>query len=155
MEKIQIAATVADDVNALMTVAAGTELFPPEMLPEMLAPVFAGDGSAVCLSAHVAGVAIGFAYSASEDMTDGTWNMLALAVHPDHQGSGAGGALVTATETALAGQGARMLIVDTSGTDGFARTREFYAKAGYRRVACISEYWAAGDDKITFAKPLK
>ena len=46
------------------------------------------------------------------------------------------------------------MIVDTSGTEAFAETRAFYRKNGYTEEARIRDYWADGDDKITFRKPL-
>ena len=59
---------------------------------------------------------------------------------------------------AIAGLGleecGRLLLVETSGKLSFERTRRFYAGLGYRREAVIRDYYAAGDDKIVFAKPL-
>ena len=56
-------------------------------------------------------------------ITEGTWNMLALGVSPDHHRSGLGRALVAAAEPMLAARDARLLIVDTSGTEAFAQAR--------------------------------
>jgi len=61
---------------------------------------------------------------------------------------------MAAVERELAAQDIRLLLVDTSGTEAFARTRRFYQQLGYRREAVIRDYWATGDDKVTFAKPL-
>lgn len=142
--------TTGADLAALKEVVEATGLFPGEML----APMFgAGDG-ALWLTAHSAGRAAGFAVSRPEKMTEGTWNMLALAVLPARQRSGLGRGLVAASETALGGQGARLLLVDTSATAAFAGARAFYAAAGYGEVARIPGYWAEGDDRVTFAKRL-
>lgn len=80
--------------------------------------------------------------------------MLALAIHPDLQGRGLGAALVTAAEGNLKERGQRLIIVDTSGTDDFALTRKFYAQNGYEEEARIRDFWASGDDKVTFRKAL-
>ncbi|CAN0589115.1 unnamed protein product [Ectocarpus sp. 12 AP-2014] len=48
----------------------------------------------------------------------------------------------------------RVLLVETSGNAGFARTRAFYAQAGYEEEARIREFYAAGEDKIIFRKAL-
>ena len=49
----------------------------------------------------------------------------------------------------------RFLLVDTSGKDEFKRTRAFYDMLGYDREARIRNYWADGDDKVTFGKVLR
>ena len=72
MDKTEIVATVAIDILGLKDVLEGTELFPPGMLAKMADPVFAGDGSAMCLTAHRGGVAVGFAYTVAAEITEGT-----------------------------------------------------------------------------------
>lgn len=146
--------TTPTDIPALQTVLDQTELFPSEMLPDMLAPALAGQGDALWLTCHWDGRAVGLCYLEPETFADGTWNMLALAILPELQGQALGTALVTAAEDALRAQGQRIVIVDTSGTEGFARTRQFYAKIGYAQEARIRDFWAAGDDKVTFRKAL-
>ena len=149
---------VADDLPALATVIDRTELFPSEMLEDMTSGFrTASDPEAaedMWLTATLDGAAVGVCFARPEDLADGTWNMLALAVSPDHQGGGLGAAMTTDLERRLTGRGVRILIVDTSGTDGFALTREFYEKQGYEPEARIRDYWAAGDDKVTFRKAL-
>ena len=88
------------------------------------------------------------------DNADGTWNMLALAVRPDLQGQRLGAALVRAAEKHLQDKGQRILIVDTSGTDAFALTRNFYVQNGYEEEVRIRDFWADGDDKVIFRKAL-
>ena len=56
----------------------------------------------------------GVAYYAPERMSDGVWNLLVLAVHPNRQGQGRGAALVGRVETELPGR-ARVLLIETSG----------------------------------------
>lgn len=48
-------------------------------------------------------------------MTEGTWNLYLLAVHPDHQGRGRGSALVHHVEQDLRSAGTRVLLIETSG----------------------------------------
>lgn len=95
-----------------------------------------------------------FFFAAPDALTDGTWNMLALAVLPDAQGKGHGAALVAHLETVLKARDQRILIVDTSSGDDFAKTRKFYRNSGYSEEARIRDFWAAGDDKIIFWKAL-
>ncbi len=149
-----ITTTSIDDVPALKEVLDKTELFPSEMLSDMLSPTLTGETEAFWLTCRYDGKAVGFCYTVPEELADGTWNMLALAVHPELQGNGLGTALVQAAERHLREKGERILIVDTSGSDEFALTRRFYAQSGYKEEARIRDFWAEGDDKVTFRKPL-
>jgi ribosomal protein S18 acetylase RimI-like enzyme len=152
---MNIRPTKHDDLLDLQEVVDGTELFPSEMLPDMVASFLSGDeGRDLWLTCEVDGKAVGFCYAVPEELTDGAWNMLALAVLPLLQGKGHGAALVAQLETTLKRREQRVLIVDTSGVAAFARTREFYRKNGYAEEARIRDFWAAGDDKIVFWKSL-
>ncbi len=86
--------------------------------------------------------------------TNGTYNLYAIGVHNDYQGKGIGKKMMTYLENELKSVGHRILIVETSGTDALALTREFYDKCGYRREACIQDFWDEGNDKIVFWKKL-
>ena len=144
-----------EDVPALKIVLEETGLFPADMLPGMLSGFLAdGDGADVWLTSEVKGQAAGFCYAVPEKLTDGTWNMLTIAVLPSAQGGGLGKAIVASLEDTLRLRGNRLLIADTCGTEQFAQVREFYRKCGYTEEARIRDFWAAGDDKITFRKEL-
>ncbi|NSX54371.1 GNAT family N-acetyltransferase [Parasulfitobacter algicola] len=147
--------TTSNDIPALQQVLDGTELFPSDMLPDMLAGFLTvADSPNIWLTCEDAGQPVGFCYAVPEDLADGTWNMLAIAVLPSCQGRGFGGAVVQHLEDVLRGRRARILIADTSGTDEFAQTRAFYQKSGYAEEARIRDFWAAGDDKVVFWKSL-
>ena len=154
MATLTIIPTTKADLPALQVVLDQTGLFPSEMLPDMIAPAFAGESEAFWLSCHLDGSAVGLCYTAPEALADGTWNMLALAISPDLHGRGMGTALVEAAERHLKRKSQRILIVDTSSTDDFALTRKFYAKNGYEEEARIRDFWSAGDDKVIFRKAL-
>ncbi len=87
-------------------------------------------------------------------MTQGTWNLLLLAVHPNQQRQGVGAALMHRVEAMLEALGQRILLVETSGLPAFAGTRAFYGRIGYLEEARIRDYYQAGDDKIVFRKTL-
>ena len=147
--------TVEADLPALEAIVDATGLFPSELLPEMTQKFLAGDGTdGSWLTLDDDGPAA-LAYYVPEPMTEGTWNVLAIAVHPARQGRGHGTALMRHIEEVLAAQGARVLLVDTSGVPAFERTRAFYRGLGYDEEARIRDYWAAGDDKVTFWKALQ
>lgn len=142
------------DLVALEQVVVATGLFPSEMLAEMLAPALAGAGAGLWLTCCMAEGPMGFSYAEPEVLTEGTWNLRALAVHPDRQGAGCGAALVRGTEEHLRAEGQRLLIVETSGIEAFAPIRRFYARLGYQQDARVRDFWAEADDKIIFRKAL-
>ena len=142
------------DLPALRALIDATALFPSDMLDAMLAGYFSGDaGDDYWLTDDEKGP-VAVAYYTRERMTEGTWNLLLIAVHPDHQGHGRGAALVRYVEQALAVQGERILLVETSGLPSFARTRAFYRMCGYEEEARIRDFYQAGEDKIVFRKAL-
>lgn len=143
------------DVPALKGLIDATDLFPSAMLDEMLAPYF-GQGSAdgeFWLIDDEGGLAA-VAYCAPERMTEGTWNLYLIAVHPDRQGTGRGSALVRHVEATLTDRCERVLLVETSGLPEFERTRAFYRANGYAEEARIRDFYRAGEDKIVFRKVL-
>ncbi len=147
--------TRSGDLPALQLVLDETGVFPSELLPGMIEGFLSSEESQdLWMTCDLDGAAVGFCYAVPEEFTEGTWNMLAIAVHPERQGAGHGGALVQALEAALRRQGHRVLIVDTSTTDEFSLTREFYRKNGYAEEARIRDFWAPGDDKVVFWKRL-
>ena len=49
---------------------------------------------------------------------------------------------------------ARVLLVETSGTDAYERARTFYVARGFVDEARIREYYGPGDDKVVFWRRL-
>ncbi len=143
-----------DDLPAVKAVIDATGLFPSEMLDEMASGFLSGaaDGE-FWLADHENG-AVGVAYCAPEQMTEGTWNLYLIAVHPEQQGKGRGSALLKRVEDMLVERGERVLLVETSGLEAFEQTRSFYRNAGYRQEARIRDFYRAGEDKIVFWKSL-
>ncbi len=154
-EPMKIRQTNQDDIAAMQEVLDRTELFPSEMLPDMVGEFLSDDESSdIWLTCEANGKAVGFCYAVPEELAEGAWNMLAVAVLPTEQGNGFGGAITKHLEVELKKRGQRILIADTSGKDEFAQTREFYRKNGYSEEARIRDFWAAGDDKVVFWKSL-
>jgi ribosomal protein S18 acetylase RimI-like enzyme len=146
--------TTAGDTPALKAVIDATGLFPSDMLDDMLAGFLKSQGGdEIWLTDHDVGP-VALAYCAPERMTQGTWNLYLIAVHPDRQGKGRGTALLRHVEQALAERGERVLLVETSGLPAFERTRAFYRQCGYDEEARIRDFYQAGEDKIVFRKAL-
>lgn len=145
---------VRADLPALKRVIASTDLFPPDMLEGMMDGHLNGASDAVLWLTFANPHPVAIAYAAPEPMTEGCWNLYLIAVHADHQSQGMGQALLRYVEEFLVVEGIRVLLVETSGNAGFARTRAFYAQAGYEEEARVREFYAAGEDKIIFRKAL-
>jgi ribosomal protein S18 acetylase RimI-like enzyme len=150
--------TTTNDVTDLIALAEASGLFEPsqtEELVQMLDQHFNGEteNQDLWFTDDHNGV-IGVAYVAPERMTEGTWNLYLIAVHPDCQRQGRGVALLRHVEQVLAARGERVLLVETSGLDSFEYVRSFYRKSGYDEEARIREFYKAGDDKIIFRKAL-
>lgn len=153
-----IRAVNAADAPGLMQMIEATGLFPSDELKEVgeiLAAYCAGSlGSDHFWIVDDDGGPVGAAYFAPERMTEGTWNLYMLTVHPQNQGEGRGAALVRYVEQTLSARGERLLLIETLGIDSFAPQREFYKKCGYEEEARIRDFYSAGGDKIIFRKIL-
>lgn len=150
---INIRPLEANDLPALVALIDSTGLFPGELLPDMAIPFLDPSSSTdewfvLTMDEQPAAVA----YVVPERLTQGTYNLLLIAVHADHQGKGLGKDLLAHVESQLSGTGGRLLLVETSGLPDFERTRQFYLKNGYVIEARIREFYAPGEDKIVFRK---
>ncbi|MEO0341559.1 MAG: GNAT family N-acetyltransferase [Bacteroidota bacterium] len=144
------------DIPAIQSLLATIELFPPEILESQM-----NDYLNNAESQHIwnvfknrEGEVQGFCYCIPEPLTDRTFNLLAIGVLKSRQGKGVGRQLMKRVEAQLKEEGNRLLIVDTSGTEAFQKTRKFYLSLGYKQEAIIRDYWAEGDDKVVFWKKL-
>lgn len=154
-----------DDVPAILAIveAIGFQLSELEVVNKLLTDYFAnGNGRDSLQNSNAErfwltndedndGV-IGLAYCEPERMTDQTWNLQLIAVHPDYQGQGHGGNLLRHVEETLKACGGRMLLVETLASFNLAQA--FYRKYGYEEEARIRDFYAAGDDKVVFRKVL-
>ena len=148
-----IRALLRADLDRVSYLVDANTMFPSEMLADMTAPFFGGDASQRWL-VFDDGHASAACYFVPEGLADGVWNLLMIAVDPERHGEGIGTKLMRAVENQLAEEGVRILLVDTSGKEEFRRTHSFYEMLGYEHEARIRDYWAEGDDKVTFRKLL-
>ena len=143
------------DVQDLKAVIDSSELFPSELLDEMIADYFNNPSSEdIWLTKDEEGIPVAIAYCAPENMTEGTYNLYLIAVRKEYQGNGIGAKIMSYIEKLLREAGHRVLIVETSGLPEFELTREFYDKCGYAREAVIRDFYQEGEDKVVFWKKL-
>jgi len=111
-------------------------------------------GAALWLTAFD-GDPVGVAYCISEPVSVGTWNMLMLWVEDGLEEKGVGLALVSRIERELLEMGARLLVVETSGTGDFDFARSFYEQSGFQLEATIRDFFDIDDDKMIYTKQIK
>lgn len=153
-ESISIRGLGRADLPFVGAILDATGLFPSEMLAPMVEPYLSEEAPHRWLVACAGEQLLGFAYTEPERMTDGTFNLLAIAVDPALQGRGIGRALVEGLERRLRGRGGRILIVETSSLQDYAGARAFYGRQSFHQEARIRDFYAEGEDKILFWKHL-
>lgn len=151
---LEIRAMTSKDLDGVASVLDATALFPSQMLPEMTEPYLIGGSPHVWLTAHEGSRVLGFAYCEPERMTEGAYNLLAIAVDPDRQRRGVGQGLVANMEHALRARAGRILLVETSSLPAYEQARSFYDKLGFTREATIRDFYKKGESKVVFWKEL-
>jgi ribosomal protein S18 acetylase RimI-like enzyme len=106
------------------------------------------------LVAEADGHVVGFACYGPAPMTDGTYDLYWIFVHPSYQGRAIGRMLLAEVEAAVQRSKGRLLTVDTSSTQPYSAARRFYARRGFRRVAEVRDYYRVGDSRLTYVKQL-
>ena len=153
---LNIRPTVQTDTLHLKTVLNTIELFPSEMLDDMIADYLTNPESQdIWFTAEADNTPIAFGYCAPEMLTEGTYNLYAIGVKSDLHGKGIGHQMMTYLETQLKEKGHRILIVETSGGPDLAKTRKFYEDLQYTKEAVIRDFWSEGEDKVVYWKKLK
>lgn len=142
------------DMTGIEAVAENAELFPREMLADMMAGYLENERRDLWFVATEGDRIVGFGFCEPERMTSGTWNLLAIGILADYRGRGIGARMMRYLEERLSTTGERILIVETLGSPAFARTRSFYRANGYVEEARIRKFYEAGGDKVVFWKRL-
>jgi ribosomal protein S18 acetylase RimI-like enzyme len=70
------------------------------------------------------------------------------------QRSGIGRRLAAAAEERIREAGGSRVYVETSGQPKYESTRRFYEACGYRLETVLKDFYAPGDDKLTYVKVL-
>jgi D-alanine-D-alanine ligase len=84
--------------------------------------------------------------------TLGTYDIYWIGVAPAWQGRGIGRALTDFAEQAIAEQGGRLFVVETSNRETYTPTRRFYEKRGYHEAGRLPDFYGPGDDKVILLK---
>jgi ribosomal protein S18 acetylase RimI-like enzyme len=97
---------------------------------------------------------VGFTCYGPTPMTDGTYDLYWIFVHPSYQGRSIGAALLNEVEKAVRQVGGRMLLVDTSSTRHYLPARRFYRNHGFRKAGKVKDFYRVGDSLFIYVKQL-
>ena len=106
------------------------------------------------LFAEEDGRVAGYAAYGRIPLTRGSWDLYWIAVDPATQGQGVGKALLAEAERRIALAGGERVYADTSSRAQYEATRGFYARCGYAVAATLDDFYAPGDGKVIFVKPV-
>lgn len=141
-----------DDLAGVRLILDTTGLFRSSMVEGMAEPFLSSEAPQLWLVAVRDGQILGFAYCEPERMTEGTYNLLALAVLTDFQREGIGAALMRHVESGVHHENGRLLLVETSTDRDQDAARAFYLKNGFTEEARIRNFYAPGQTKVVFCK---
>jgi D-alanine-D-alanine ligase len=150
-------AACATDPQAVDALATATGFFAAREVAvarELAQAAVDGDSHYRMLFAEDAQGLAGWACFGPTPCTDGAWDLYWVVVHPRAQRSGLGGALVSAAAARAGAEGGRALYAETAGKPQYDPTRAFYVAHGFRCQAVLPDFYAPGDAKLVFCRPL-
>lgn len=150
----------SEDKSAVMQILRDTLEFKPaeKVVAEELLDSYLCDplGSGYHVMVAEAGSSVvGYICYGPTPLTEGTWDVYWIAVAPKEQGRGIGSALMAFAEGKMKETQGRLAVIETSSTPQYEKTKRFYYYQGYEVISQIPDFYAPGDDKLTFWKRLK
>jgi ribosomal protein S18 acetylase RimI-like enzyme len=106
------------------------------------------------LVTEVDSILAGYVCFGPTPLTEGTWDIYWMAVAPEMQRQGIGGALLESAEKAIRKAGGRLAIIETSSTPAYEKTIRFHIGHGYEIIARVPDFYAPGDDKLILRRRL-
>jgi len=146
------------DVERMVELAVAARLFPPEaswFLRDQAQTWLGGGargGSWVVEEAD--GHVVGVVFYEPRPATDRVWALTMVVVDPHVQGTGIGARVLRWVEERLRNEGQRVLVIETSSTPAYEKTRRFYERNGYLNVATVPDYFEDGDHMVLYYKRL-
>ncbi|OHB48751.1 MAG: hypothetical protein A2Y10_06480 [Planctomycetes bacterium GWF2_41_51] len=102
--------------------------------------------------AEIESKVVGWVCFGETPCTIGTYDIYWIAVDPDYQKQHIGSQLLTFAEKEIASQKGRLSVIETSGSEKYKSTQQFYIKNGYHQAACVDDFYAPADPKLIFTK---
>ncbi len=148
----------ASDVYPLRHLLVETTVFTPEeieiALELMTAVLEKPEQKDYIIRVYDDGEVLGYYCVGPTPATDATYDLYWIATKPSVHGQGVGRLLIADAEELIRSRGGTLVIVQTSSTTRYDKTRSFYEKAGYQEVARIRDYYRRGDSLVVYGKYL-
>jgi D-alanine-D-alanine ligase len=96
----------------------------------------------------------GWACFGKASLTQSSWYLYWICVHPAAQGAGVGRTLERAVEASVREAGGDRLVLETSGRPDYERSRRFYERAGFTLSGRIPDFYKPADDCLIYWKAL-
>lgn len=159
LDEVQVRKAQVTDHAAVIDIVKATNFFYPVEI-EVACEVFndaAMQKTGCTYQSYVAevnGQVAGWICFGATQGTLGTFDVYWIAVAPAQQRNRIGTKLLHFAEAKIGEQEGRMIVIESSGSEKFIPTRNFYERNGYRLAAEVEEFYAPGDDKLIFLKKL-
>lgn len=98
---------------------------------------------------------VGYLCVGPTPMTEATWDLYWIAVDPEQQGRGIGRQLYAAFVEQLRARGGRQVRIETSSKESYAATGGFYERLGFSIDGRLRDFYAEGDDLLTFYRKVQ
>lgn len=155
---IQIRPPKKEECDALVQMGERTGVFSPGEAKELLGQTLVDLFDEKLPFKHQAFVLVhekiikGWVYFGPTQDSLGIWNLWWIGVDPNFMAKGFGKRLLRFVEETVKFNGATHLIIETSSSNFFIRTREFYKLQGYNLSHIEPDYYGHREDKIVFKK---
>lgn len=147
----------ASDRQALYNLLVGTGSFhghevavAMELIDDRIAKGTASDY--FFLVAEEDGKILGYCCHGRIPCTQASFDLYWIAVDRNLHGKGVGKRLMQAMESDIKKHGGTRVYIETSGRPDYIATRKFYEACAYTVVSTIPDFYAPGDDRLTYAR---
>lgn len=156
---VSIRKAAAADRRAVIDIIRATDFFRPveiEIAGEVFDDAAAGKPGNTYQSyaAEADGQVVGWICFGPTPCTLGTFDVYWIAVHPAMQRHHIGTQLLAFAEAQIRRQNGRLIVIETSGSEKYLPTRNFYQRSGYVLAAEVKDFYAPGDAKWIFTKSI-
>lgn len=104
--------------------------------------------------AEHAGQVVGYTCYGKIACTVHSFDLYWIVVDAMVQRGGIGRKLMSATEERIRNMDGKRVYAETSGQAQYASTRGFYESCGYNAESVLKDFYAPGDDRVTYVKAL-
>lgn len=102
------------------------------------------------LFAEIDGTPVAYTCFGPIACTKGSFDLYWIVTHNDYRNLKIGKSILEKTHEIVKSMGGRLIIAETSGTEKYLPTRNFYLKNGYIAESIIKDFYLPGDDKYNF-----